>query len=132
MRSVESQDDVLVKLPMVRTLLFSRCVHLPWLSEEQRTTVDRLAGSGLVSLENSQGRLTERGYRLAFAEPWYAGGRSGVLLVRTDGLRAEARLAGQGAGGGGGPSFLTQVRFPSMVRRRGVCVSGGSAANAHE
>ncbi|WP_255378448.1 hypothetical protein [Planctomyces sp. SH-PL14] len=27
-----------------------------------------------MSLENSQGRLTERGYRLAFAEPWYAGG----------------------------------------------------------
>ncbi|AMV21743.1 hypothetical protein VT03_27830 [Planctomyces sp. SH-PL14] len=74
MRPVEGQDDVLIKLPMVRTLLFSRCVHLRRLSEEQRTTVDRLAGSGLVSLENSQGRLTERGYRLAFAEPWYAGG----------------------------------------------------------
>lgn len=61
-------------LPILQALLFSRRLYLPWLSDEQRAMVERLAGSGLLTVDNQQVRLSERGYRVAFAEPWYVGG----------------------------------------------------------
>lgn len=59
---------------LLRTLLFSGYAQLHWLRDEEREGVDRLASSGLVTIEYAKARVTERGYRLAFVEPWYVGG----------------------------------------------------------
>lgn len=74
---------------LLRTLLFLGYAHLPWLTDEERAAIDRLASSGLVTIEFAKARLTERGYRLAFAEPWYVGGGVAFYWYQraTSGLR---------------------------------------------
>ncbi|AMV21811.1 hypothetical protein [Planctomyces sp. SH-PL14] len=75
--SVEFWSHVLVlesDLPMLRMLLCSPRVHMPWLSDEQRSMVSRLADAGLAKIEYSRASLSERGYRFSFAHPWYVGG----------------------------------------------------------
>lgn len=66
----------------LRAPLFSASVHVPCLSDEQRSTVERLAGSGLAQIGYPRARLTDMGRRLAFSHPWYVGG--GVAYFRHD------------------------------------------------